>query len=506
MMDFSLPQRQSIAALLNIIVRTTKTTLGWAWFIYASILLKQNNDQPKEGTGYILWGTVIILVFIITRSIIEWLRFTFYIQQEQLIVNKGIFTKNQMIIPIEKIQTVHIEQHIWHRMTATCKLIIDTAGTNKEELTIHALPTKTAAAIKTLLLQEKQSDTHFQTPNNQTIISLSFTDLLKLSFTANHLETFVIIFFFTIGKLDDLGKLFHFSSTDWIIEKSMEQQQANYSWQLISTGIAIVLLFSVAASIIRMAIKYYHFTISLSTKGFEASWGLIQHKQEIIPIHKIQFIAWKSNWIRRKLGLYLLHLKAVGEDELKKNQKIQIPITQLAQLQTMIKHYQANIPSQINTNINTVHRSFFWRMYILFQLPFLVITGGVLFFWIEWKALLLIIIAVYWLIAGLYKLKNFQYWITESAVEIQTGVWGRNYTVLNWKKIQLVSIAQSLYQKRKQLATLEMHTASGTIKLPYIDVEKAYFLADYITMQIEMKEEVQEQNQENNTNVSQLIP
>ncbi|MFY7901173.1 MAG: PH domain-containing protein [Chitinophagaceae bacterium] len=497
MMDFSLPQRQSIAALLNIVVQTTKTTLGWAWFIYVSILFKQNDGAKKESSFYIIIITIAILLFIIIRSIIEWMRFTFHVHQQQFIINKGIITKNQLIIPLEKIQTVHIEQHIWHKLTATCKIIIDTAGTNKAELTIHALSIQAATNFKALLLQKISTENNNSHPNHQTLLSLQFTDLLKLSFSANHLETFFIIFFFALGKLDEVGKIFDFSSTDWLIEKTMEQQSDVFSWKLFCIGITIVLIFSVAASVVRMFIRYFQFLVIITNKGFEASWGLIQHKQEIIPLHKIQYIHWRSNWIRRKIGLYLLQLKAVGEDELKKHQKIQIPITQLSQIQTILSYYQPNRPSEIVNEINTVHKAYFWRFFYLVQIPLILIAMPFLFIWIHWYSLLLFILLFYWLIAGLQQIKNFQYWITESAVEIVSGFWGRNYTLLNWKKVQVVTVTQSLYQKRKQLATLEMHTASGTVKLPYISFDKAKYLADYITVKIEMVADCTLQNQEN---------
>jgi putative membrane protein len=52
-------------------------------------------------------------------------------------------------------------------------------------------------------------------------------------------------------------------------------------------------------------------------------------------------------------------------------------------------------------------------------------------------------------------------------------------------KVQAVKLNQSFYQWRKDLATLTLYTASGDIKIPFIPIEKARQLRDYLLYRVE---------------------
>ena len=56
---------------------------------------------------------------------------------------------------------------------------------------------------------------------------------------------------------------------------------------------------------------------------------------------------------------------------------------------------------------------------------------------------------------------------------------------LLFRKVQRVTVTQSRYQRRKNLASLRMHMASGSVRVPYIDHATAQQLRDYILYRVE---------------------
>ena len=64
-------------------------------------------------------------------------------------------------------------------------------------------------------------------------------------------------------------------------------------------------------------LTYADFMISRSKKGFRIRSGLINKKEKFVPFRKIQFVSWKANWIRKKIGLFLLRFHATGADHVK---------------------------------------------------------------------------------------------------------------------------------------------------------------------------------------------
>jgi putative membrane protein len=70
-----------------------------------------------------------------------------------------------------------------------------------------------------------------------------------------------------------------------------------------------------------------------------------------------------------------------------------------------------------------------------------------------------------------------------------SGVWGRRFTLLTWKKIQQVELQQSLYQRSHNMATLRFITAGGKVSLFYIKYELARQLTDRILYYVESRKE-----------------
>ena len=75
--------------------------------------------------------------------------------------------------------------------------------------------------------------------------------------------------------------------------------------------------------------------------------------------------------------------------------------------------------------------------------------------------------------------------VSEEGLRIQKGIFVTTYTLLKYYKIQGVSIHQSIFQQRNGHANLYIYTASGNVKIPYIELEKAEALMDVVLWKVE---------------------
>jgi len=71
----------------------------------------------------------------------------------------------------------------------------------------------------------------------------------------------------------------------------------------------------------------------------------------------------------------------------------------------------------------------------------------------------------------------------------RSGVLGYRSVALLYRKVQRVSVTQSRYQRRKNLATLRVYMASGSVKIPYIGQDTANQLRDYILYKVESSQQ-----------------
>jgi membrane protein YdbS with pleckstrin-like domain len=69
--------------------------------------------------------------------------------------------------------------------------------------------------------------------------------------------------------------------------------------------------------------------------------------------------------------------------------------------------------------------------------------------------------------------------------QVEGGGWGGEHALLNFARVQHVVVKSSPYLRSQGLATLVLHTAGKTVKLPYIPVAQANDLADLCLVRVE---------------------
>lgn len=477
MVNWQEPQRQSAVGIFLFAGKAFRETIAVILITFGSLIRKQ------KSTGAYLVAIALLAVFIFGRALLEYLYFRFYILDGQLVVKKGLFSKKHIAIPFERIQTVQLEQNLFHRIIHHYRVSIDTAGTEKSEVTIHALSYNKALSLKAALTEHNMVP---QTENNAIetkdhIISLSFKDLMKLAISHNHLETVGLIIAFAIARFQDIKEMFGIDAYDYLEEQGKEVAVTS---QIVAISIFFALAFAIMISVLRIVLKFSDLQITLSGKGFNLKHGLLHSKQQFIGSNKIQYIQWSANWIRRKLGMYMFHVKTTGEEDLKNKQRIQVPVTRFEFLKTLSAYYQPELPSA-ESDINSIQKVYAFRKTLLIGFPVTIVITTALYFAIDWWCLLFLLWLAYFHIKNVIYRRNFSYWVNEDALEIASGVWGRKRLILNWHKMQVVSISQGIYQRSHRLADLIIHTASGDVTIPYISLQEAQILSDYAAYKAE---------------------
>lgn len=473
--NWSAPQRQSAFGIFMFAGKAVREVVALVLILTGSWL---NKKKPFSTFALLIGGTAL---YIFGKAFLEYFFFTFHISENQLIVKKGIFSKRTLIIPFDRIQTVQLHQNLLHKIIGHCKVAIDTAGTDKSEVTIQSLQYNKALSLKELLTHETVQQVVVTPESKQNTIALAAGDLFKMAVSANHLETFGLIIAFVLARFNDVKELLGIDAYDYMEEHGKE---VTFTAQMTGVIIFFTLLFAMVISVLRIILKYSNLTIQLDEKGFHLKHGLLNSQQQFIGARKIQYVLWKANWIRRKIGLYMFHVKTAGEDDLKKKQRIHVPVTKEDHLQKLASYYQSELPSQ-QTEANIIHLSYAYRRVLLIGLPLTIIAISIAFIWWQWNSLWIAAWLIYFFITNMIYRNNFRFWVSENAIEISRGIWGREKLILNWQKLQLVTVQQSIYQRRNKLASLSLLTASGVVNIPYLKEDEARFLADYAAMKTE---------------------
>ena len=212
--------------------------------------------------------------------------------------------------------------------------------------------------------------------------------------------------------------------------------------------------------------------------------GLLNRKEKSAQKSKIQIIAWSTNPIRRLFKMFTLNLYQASSVEVIGGKSMSIPGAYRQHIDNTVR---SAIPGALDADYehHGIHKLARFR-FVLFAglLPCLALTAiGLLtsnyrlfLAWIYFP------ISIY--MGQLYYRKRVLQ-LHRDFIISSSGIFATKHKLMEIYKIQSVKVSQSFYQWRKDLATVTMYTASGDIRVPFVPIDKANQIRDYLLYRIE---------------------
>ncbi len=489
--EFSQPSRQSIWAIIMIIQKRISVIFRQIWPIIIVFLIGGNGAGRRE---YFLYATIVIALLSMIWSVISYFKYYFYIQQDELIIEKGVLSKTRLNIPFDRIQSVNFQQNIIHQMLQIIKVEIDTAGSSGNEFALDALSVAEAHRLRDIILArkaetEEQSAAHDEPYSakviqeyepEELVLQLSVPDLIKVGISQNHLRSGLVIFFagsWIMSQLHEVG--FDFESQ---FESYFENAIA---MGLVATLVIIVffLLVSFIISLIRTVFTHYNLQMWRVGSKYRIVRGLFTRKETSAVDSKIQIIEWADNPLKRLFKYYDVRLKQASSTAVTAKQSIMIPGCQPAQIDQLKTNWLGS-PALNGLEHQGISIHYFYRR-ILYRVLFSLLLSTGLYIsesWLFWPSLLLL---PFYLVTSWIAYQKITYAINHEVLNTTRGVFGNWNSIMPLYKIQSVVLNQTPYQLRRDLATISVMTASGKLKIPYVELSLAQQLKDYLLYRIE---------------------
>ncbi len=485
-----IPERQSPVAILLILLRFILNLFRQAWPILIVFFLRPGSFK---GDSWTVWA-IGIGGFSAIASIISYFKFYFYVKNDEIIIEKGLFQKTHLNIPFDRIQTINFRQNIIHRFFNVVSLEIDTAGSKGKEFSIAALEHDKAEAIRSFLIAQIPTEQQaVDSDSEETMVSaavpdkkllhLSIMDLIKIGVGQNHLRGLGII----IGGLFAMGEVIDTKNKGLLktVELLFNQGKEISTMQIVLYIVPALILFLLISSFLMTILRYYDLHFLKTSKGFKVIAGLFSRREQSASMQKIQMIRWRTNPLKKIFEMFDLRLLQASSSAIGRRQAFYIPGLYDQQLQAVREAY---FPGEQELEFEThgiSKRIIYKRIYLYGLLPmipgffFLNVynSGPIAIFWWLWLPLII------WT-SILYQ-RNFRYHISSEGIRITSGIFGRSNTLLKWYKVQGVRLRQSIFQKRRGYTDIYFFTAAGGVVIPYIEEEKAQAMMDYALYKVE---------------------
>ncbi|GGF89945.1 PH domain-containing protein [Paenibacillus abyssi] len=413
-----------------------------------------------------LWlfgGIAVMMIIMLTIGLLTWYRFVYYLDQGSLRVDHGIFIRKKLWITKDRVQAVDTTAGVLHRIFGLLKLQVETAGGKKPEVVLNAISGREAEQIRIALglMEVSQpeiiSDVPQATPVEKAApveqrIRLSFSDLLIYSTTSGKIGVVLAVIGAAYSQLDE-----------WLAETldiwgfiSYWMGSAQIVWLIVFLIVIAWLL-----AVLFTSIREYGFTLQLKGDKLVIERGLLERKQVTVPLQRIQAVHLVENVFRRPFGLVTVHIVSAGYAGKEGESAILFPLVRERELAAFLARFTPQY--QLADEWSRLGK----RSLLSFMLVPVILTLAIsipAIIWIPyslgWFALLLPLLAVLW---SWLRYRQTGWSLLQQQIAIQYGSFNRHRILVPKRRIQWNRLSQSVFQVRKELATLNIALTSGAL-------------------------------------------
>jgi putative membrane protein len=323
----------------------------------------------------------------------------------------------------------------------------------------------------------------------------SLSDLVIHGICSNRIWIFIGVlapFFDNIA--DQAGRWF--ASIGFDI-KDLFSLQSHSLWQvgLYAFSMAMVVMIVVVSfSVIGSLISFYGYTLTTLDDRYIRRSGLFTKHEVSMRLSRLQMIVRQQDWLDRLLKRINLKFEQ-SNDNLNQaapsaqSSKIIVPSINAEQCEQLIRElYPDNQLS--NIKFEPISKHFLLRYIGYYLLPLWLICTTIALQNNEARLALLFSLVLFGVTALIVlRWKRWGYAHDQGYVYIRKGLIGVDYFCFPAYKVQQTQFNQSLLMKRRQLASLKLILASGSVTVPLIDEDCAYQLLNKCLYKVESSQQ-----------------
>ena len=426
-----------------------------------------------------------LTIYIVLGGFLRYWFYRFQLHANRIEIKTGIFERKYTDLPFERIQNVKIDQPFYYRWLKLVIVTLDTAGSSKEEASIVAVTRDYAQDLKQQVMQRKQS-VELESATGDTEIShaesdekilnrRSLKDLVLHGITNN--RVWILIGAAAPFYDDVYGAVF-----GWIESMQPEIEQmlgagSSQFWYVSVLGLFFALLIIVAMALLSIAgsiFIFYGYTLSKEGDRYIRRSGLINKQEVGMKRSRVQMVKMKQDWldvILKRINLYLEQNVTGNEferNDLKASNKLLVPSVKIDEANKITQDvFPAHQTREIE--FNSISPRYLIHVLWLKLLPFYLAAFVVLIESNAWLGVPLSVGIITLAVTAAYiRWKRWGIAFDDNYIYVRKGLLGVEYACFPYDKIQQVRFKQSIFMRRKQLATPYFVLASGKARVPFL--------------------------------------
>ncbi len=399
-----------------------------------------------------------------------WMRLTYRIDPDAVVIESGVFARQFRNIPIERIQRIEIEQPALARVFGMARLLILTGSGAGAEGTLSFVRHADAVAMRKLLRALERSHQKSAAPASdenaaapaeeqaeQTLFAMSLPQVLG----AGTMRFSMIYIAIAFGFVQNLQ-----ISPEDVVDFFSDERYAEYTSTLpdsvaltVALTVAVAFLLSWLFGILTTLNKLYGFRLTREDESkLVSSHGLLGKTQRTVPIPRVQALRIRSNPVHRRLGYAALHAQTMGLDDQMSGLTTLVPLAAESKSDALVGDlFGVHRPPIVRHVSELFIRRRVLRVVFGIGIPVAVayaITRSHHAFWP-----LLAIPPLIWWVRALWNVHGYA--LEGGVLTVRAGAIIRRLRYLPTHKIQSLELEQSFFQRRRGLASVFIDTAGA---------------------------------------------
>ena len=469
------PQRQSPLAIVFLGIRLFRR-VGLIQLVVGVVFLWNT----------LLAGSLALLVFAAAAlfgvmGALSWWRWTFQVVGGELVVHAGVLRSDRLSIPIERIQSLSIEQELLHRVLGLVKVSVDSAGSESTEFEISAVTRSVAEALERATVTDAPVAPSIDAPDtapdtaphtaadaaaalDHIVIHHDWTRLVKAALTMWPLAGLLLLAP-VIAFGDDI--------VDRVSGGTVETATESATWWWVPVGMIGLIAVSVATNVVRVLLIDGDLTLKASANRIQRTSGLLSRTSRSSSIDRIQMVTSRQNLMQRRAGLHWATLSTIGEGDLT---VLGCDEEQFAEIRRRVR-MSAATPGNDDRRVDPAGA---WlKVRNTFLAVSLVAVGG--WFVIGWWALLTVAAVPWTWVLARQEVRNVR-WTLGNELTTRRHLFSAEFKAAPLFKANAATVTQSIFERRRRLGRVHLATAAGTVSIGMIPIAEAHAVRDTILM------------------------
>ncbi|MFC7154731.1 PH domain-containing protein [Halomarina halobia] len=443
----------------SVLYRTAASTTRLLW----AVVILAVTSQVEERLGRLLVaGVVLLLAATAAYQVAYYRRFEYELTDDTFDIRSGVVSRRDREIPLRRIQNVDIGRSVLQQVLGIAEVRLETAGGSETEAVLRCVSVAEATRLQDEISRLKRSQRaggdETTEDRAETVFAITARELFLLGVVSLDLRL-VPIFSVVAGVF--VPSLAATASPFTPFGPTLRSMAAS---PLVAISLSTLALYAVAAAASGLiaATNYYGFRLTRAPDELRYERGLFQRYTGTIPLPKVQTLTIAENALARLGGYASLTVEtagyAPGDGD---GSQSAIPFADRERVWDLAR----SIEDAGEVTFERPPKRARTRYAVRYVLVVLAITAGfyaaTLLVGVSgrwWLALALLPVAP---VAAHLKWRNRGYALGDEHVVTRNGFLVRTTVVVPYHRVQTVFTTQTVFQRRRDLATLVVDTAGS---------------------------------------------